>query len=132
MTPVARNTVPAMPPFDLIENQHFVPAFEQGMAEQMREELAIASNPDVASFDNTIVALELSGRLLTRVARVFFSLTSAHTNADLQVIQTELVPRYTSHNDSIRLNPELFSRLSILHQQQLLVLVSLHGLSLLF
>lgn len=105
-----------MPPFDLIENEHFVPAFERGMAEEMTEIVAIASNPEPASFENTIVALELAGPLLTRSRRIFSSLTSAHINDALKAIQTEMATKFSSHNDSINLNPELFARVAELYE----------------
>lgn len=104
-----------MPPFDRITNEHFVPAFERGMAEQMTEITAIASNPEPASFENTIVAMELSGQLLARAQRVFFSLTSANTNDALKAIDTEMAPKFSSHNDSIVLNPALFARVAELY-----------------
>ncbi|MDA0681007.1 MAG: M3 family metallopeptidase [Proteobacteria bacterium] len=104
-----------MPPFDLIRNEHFAPAFERGMAEEMTEVMVIVSNPEPASFDNTIVALELSGQLLSRSRRVFSSLTGAHTNDALKVIQKDMAPRFSSHNDSINLNPDLFARVADLY-----------------
>jgi len=107
-----------MPPFDLIKDEHFVPAFDRGMAEHMSEILAIASNPEPASFDNTIVAMEHTGRLLARAQAVFFSLTGAHTNDALKAIQTEMSPKFSSHFDSIVLNPELFARVSSLYDQR--------------
>ncbi len=73
-----------MPPFDLIKDEHYVPAFERGMAEESAEIEAIAANPEAAGFDNTIVAMEHSGQLLTRALRVFRNLTGAHTNETLQ------------------------------------------------
>jgi peptidyl-dipeptidase Dcp len=81
-----------MPPFDLIETEHYVPAFERGMAEQLSEIEAIATNPEPASFENTIVALERSGQLLDRPRRVFDAMVSAHTNDALKEIQTEMAP----------------------------------------
>ena len=87
------STLPyGMPPFDLIENEHYVPAFERGMAEESAEIEAIASNPEAATFENTIVAMELSGQLLERAQRVFFGQTSAHINDAMQEIQTEMAP----------------------------------------
>lgn len=113
------STLPyGMPRFDLIKDEHYVPAFERGMAEQMTEVQAIASNPDPASFENTIVAMELSGRMLARTQAVFFNLTSAHTNDALQAIQTEMSPKFSAHFDSIVLNPELFARVETLYEQR--------------
>lgn len=104
-----------MPPFDLIKTEHFVPAFERGMAEQMTEIMAIASNPEAASFENTIVAMERSGQLLDRSQRDFFNLVSAHTNDALNAIETEMAPKFSSHNDSIVLNPDVFARVAELY-----------------
>ena len=107
-----------MPPFDLIRDEHFVPAFERGMAEQSAEIEAIASNPEAAAFDNTIVAMEHSGRLLTRTRRVFSNLTGAHTNETLQEIQQEMAPKFSAHNDNILLNSELFARVASLYESR--------------
>ena len=104
-----------MPPFDLIENEHYVPAFERGMAEESAEIQAIASNTRGATFENTIIAMEYSGALLERARRVFSSLTSAHTNDALKEIQTEMAPRFAAHNDNILLNTDLFARVSGLY-----------------
>jgi len=104
-----------MPPFDLIRDEHFVPAFERGMAEHMSEIEAIASNPEAATFENTIVAMELAGRLLARSRQVFFNLSGANINDEMKAIQTEMAPRFSSHNDSIRLNPDLFARIAVLY-----------------
>lgn len=105
----------AMPRFDLISSEHFVPAFERGMAEQTAEIQAIAANPEPADFENTIVAMERSGQLLTRSRNVFSNLISAHTNDGLNAIDTEMAPRFSAHRDSIALNPELFARVAQLY-----------------
>ena len=105
-----------MPPFDLIRNEHFVPAFERGMAEQMTEIEAIAANPEAATFDNTIVAMERTGQMLNLSNRVFNALTSAHTNDTLEEIDTEMAPRFSAHNDNILLNSDLFARVSALFE----------------
>jgi peptidyl-dipeptidase Dcp len=112
----AENSLPyGMPPFDLIENEHYVPAFERGMAEQSAEIEVIATNPQAATFENTIVAMERSGQLLERAQRVFFGQTSAHINDALQEIQTEMAPKFSAHNDNILLNSELFARVASLY-----------------
>ena len=104
-----------MPAFDLIKNEHFVPAFERGMAEQSTEIEAIASNPEAATFENTIVAMERTGQMLTRARRVFSNLTSAHTNDTLQEVQSEMAPKFSTHNDNILLNSDLFARVASLY-----------------
>lgn len=103
------------PPFDLITNQHYQPAFERGMAEQIAEVEAIASQEAAPDFENTIVALELSGQLLNRVSSVFFALSSAHTNDDIQALQQQMAPELAAHNDAILLNRDLFARISALY-----------------
>src|SRR5690606_9178784 len=72
------------PHFDRVNDAHYAPAFEQGMAEQLTEVKVIAQNSEKPTFANTIVALERSGQLLTRVNNVFFNLASAHTNPTIQ------------------------------------------------
>ncbi len=106
----------AYPPFDQIGNEHYQAAFERGMAEQIAEVDAIASQQAEPDFDNTIVALELSGQLLNRVSAVFFALSSAHTNDEIQALQQQLAPELAAHYDAILLNRELFARISALHE----------------
>jgi peptidyl-dipeptidase Dcp len=74
------------PPFDKLRSAHFVPAFEEAMKQELAEVERIANNPEEPTFENTMVALERSGRMLTRVANAFSVLTSANTNPDLQRI----------------------------------------------
>ena len=104
------------PNFDVIENRHFMPAFERGMEEQLAEIDSIATQESEPTFENTIVAMELSGDLLTRVQRVFYNLTSAHTNDEIQEIQSELAPKLAAHSDNIYLNSDLFNRVETLYQ----------------
>ena len=104
------------PDFNVIENRHFMPAFERGMEEQLREIDSIATQESEPTFDNTIVEMELSGDLLTRVQRVFYNLTSAHTNDEIQKIQSELAPKLAAHSDNIYLNRDLFNRVETLYQ----------------
>jgi len=107
-----------MPPFDRIEDAHFVPAMERGMEQQLDEIETIAGNPEPPTFENTIVALERSGRLLGRVTAVFFNLVGADTNDKRQEIQREMSPRLSAHRDAIQLDPELFGRIDALHQRR--------------
>lgn len=106
------------PQFDQITEDHYLPAFHQGMAEQLAEIDAIASQAAAPDFENTIVALELSGQLLDRVARVFFSMASAHTNDEIRALQQELAPELAAHEDSILLNQDLFARVRSLHDEK--------------
>jgi peptidyl-dipeptidase Dcp len=89
------------PQFDKIKNEHFLPAFEQGMVENLKEVEAIANNPAAPTFDNTIVALEKSGELLSRASRVFFNLNGTLTNPEMQKIQRTLAPKLAAHGDAI-------------------------------
>ena len=98
------------PPFDVIRDEHYVPAFDAGMAEQRLEIDAIAAAQEPATFRNTVEALERSGALLTRVASAFFCVAGAHTNETLQAIQQEIAPRLSAHGDAIYLDPKLFER----------------------
>lgn len=108
----------SFPPFDLIANEHYQPAFEVGMAEQIAEVEAIAGQEAAPDFENTIVALELSGQLLNRVSSVFFALSSAHTNDDIQALQQQLAPELAAHYDAILLNRDLFARISALYESR--------------
>ena len=106
------------PPFDLIENSHYLPAFEQGMAEQLEELDAIVNQANEPTFENTILPMEVSGQLLSRVSRVFYSLAGAHTNDAIRELEQELAPRLAAHNDKILLNPALYERISFLHERR--------------
>ncbi len=103
------------PPFDKIRTEHFKPAFERAIAEQKAEIDSIANNTEAPSFDNTIRALEYSGALLTKVSSVFYPMTSANTNPDIQKIQSEMAPIMSAHNDDIYLNPQLFERVKTVY-----------------
>ena len=107
-----------LPPFDRIDESHYGPAFEQGMAEQIAEVEAIAALTAAPTFENTIVALERSGRLLNRVATTFFALSSAHTSDALDEIRSEVAPQLAAHNDRILLNGALFARVAALHAER--------------
>jgi len=106
------------PDFTVIEEKHYLPAFERGMEEQLREIEQIASNPDEPTFENTIVAIEKSGEILSRVQSVFFNMTSSTTNDKIQEIQSEVSPKLAAHSDDILLNDQLFERVKILYDQK--------------
>ncbi|TVQ66731.1 MAG: M3 family peptidase [Balneolaceae bacterium] len=106
------------PDFDAIQPSHFRDAFTDGMQFHIEEIEEIASNPDEPTFENTIVAMERAGELLTRSRRVFSNLTSAHTNEELQAIQTEFAPKFAAHSDNILLNKNLFSRIETLFSRK--------------
>lgn len=100
-----------LPPFALVRPEHFAPAFEAGMASQLLEISAIASNLEPPTFDNTLVAMERSGRLLTRTAQLFFNLVSAASTPEIGAVEKEFAPKLAAHSDSIRLNVALFARI---------------------
>ena len=106
------------PQFDLIKDSHFAPAFDAGMAEQLKEIDAIANNPEEATFDNTIIALEKSGQVLDRATTVFFALTGADTNKDREKLQGEYSTRFSAHSDAITLNGKLFARIKALYDSR--------------
>jgi len=95
-----------------------VPATKAGMQEQLKEVDAIAANADKATFDNTVVALERTGRLLDRVQRTFSNLNAADTNPTRQKIETELAPQLSAHHDAILLNSKLFARVQELYSNR--------------
>ncbi len=106
------------PPFDQIKDQHFAPAYEAGMAEQLQEVKPIANNPEPPTFENTIVALEKTGDLLGRVDRIFSNLSAANTNPALQKTETEMAPKLSAHQDAIHLNGPLFKRIETLYNNR--------------
>ena len=99
-----------VPPFDLVRDEHYLPAMREAMAQEKAEIAAIVSNPEPATFANTIEALERSGRMYARVSRVFGAVSSAHTNETLQDVERTLAPEEAAHGDDISLNPELYAR----------------------
>ena len=101
-----------IPPFDRIQTKHYVPAFEKGMADHLKEIDEIANNSEPATFENTIVALDETGKLLDKVANVFFNLSSSNTNEEIQKIQLEISPKLSAHEDKILLNEKLFKRVN--------------------
>lgn len=104
-----------VPPFERIKPEHFMPAFEAGMQQQKEKVAAIYTVRSTPTFQNTIVPLESSDLLLKKVVTVFFNLTSAHTNPQLEKISSEIAPKLAQHHDDILLNPELFSRVKQVH-----------------
>ncbi len=106
-----------IPPFDKITNEHYAPAFDKAIAEAKAEILVVANNEDVPTFENTVVALEYGGKLLTKVADVFYNLTGAHTNDELKALSKDIGPRLAGLNDDVNLNPELFKRVETLYNK---------------
>jgi len=106
-----------LPPFALIRDQHYLPAFYGGMEEQLAEVAAIIAQPEI-TFENTVIALEKSGRTLTRVSLVFFNKSSSDTSEDLEAMEAEIAPKLAAHSDAIKLNPELWSRIGRLYSER--------------
>ncbi len=104
-----------MPPFDRIADAHYAPAFAEGMRQEIAEVRVIADNPAAAGFENTVVALERSGRLLKRVSAVFFNLTGANTSDPMEALERDLAPKLAAHRDAIKLDAKLFRRIDALH-----------------
>lgn len=107
-----------VPPFNLIKPEHYMPAFERGMAEQKKEVGAITSNTAPPTFANTVDALERSGALLNKVAGVFNNMTSSNTNEELQKIDKELAPKLAQHGDDIAMNAALFARVKAVYDEK--------------
>jgi peptidyl-dipeptidase Dcp len=106
------------PPFDKIKDEDFQPAIEAGMAQAKAELLRIADNPDAPTFDNTIVAMEKSGRLFDRAMAAFNGVTGANTNPTLQNVKTIEAPKLAAHRDFLYLNTKLFARVSAIYNQR--------------
>ena len=106
------------PLFDKIKNEHFAPAIEAGMREQLQEIEPIANNSEKPTFENTVVALERTGRLLDRAENTFSNLKGCNTNPEMQKIDKEMAPKLSAHRDEIFLNPKLFARVQQLYDNR--------------
>jgi peptidyl-dipeptidase Dcp len=107
-----------VPPFDLVQNEHYLPAFREAMAEHKAEIETIVNNPEAPSFANTIEALDRAGALYSRVSSVFNAVNGANTNDTLQAIDRTLAPERAAHFDDIRLNPALYQRVKTVYDQR--------------
>ena len=115
----ARSTLPyQLPPFAAISDEHYRPAFLQGMTEQLAEVGAITHTADAPTFDNTLVALERSGQTLSRVAEVFFNKSSSDSSDLTTDLEEELAPLLAAHADAMRLDPALYARIAALHARR--------------
>ncbi len=106
------------PPFNEIKNEHFMPAYEEGMKDQKAEVEAIINNPEKPTFKNTIEAFEKSGKLFTKVNNVFNCLNGANTNDSLQEISRKVAPMIAKHFDEIYLNDKFFDRVKVIYQEK--------------
>ncbi|MBY6094226.1 M3 family metallopeptidase [Ferrimonas balearica] len=106
------------PDFSRITDEHFKPAFEVGMAQHMAEIDAIANNPEAPTFENTLVAMEKSGALLSRAASVFYNLSSSTSNDARRALETEMGPKFAEHQDNVYLNAKLFERVKAIYDHR--------------
>jgi peptidyl-dipeptidase Dcp len=107
-----------VPPFDKIDTTHYMPAFMEGMKQQNAEIDSLISNAEEANFENTILAFDRSGMMLTRVSRVFFNLNEANTNEQMQAIARNIDPLLSKHRDDIYLNEDLFARIKAVYEKR--------------
>jgi len=115
---VAYDTPFEVPPFDKIKDEHFKPAFEEAFKQHNAEIDAIVKQEEEPTFDNTILALENSGKLLSKVSTVFGNLNSAHTNDALKALAIDLAPISSAHRDNISLNDTLFNRIKVVWENK--------------
>ena len=106
------------PQFDKIRNEHYMPAFEQGIAEAKAEIDAIANNPETPTFENTIEAMEYSGETLDRVSSIFYNLMEADVNEQMQQITEEVAPMLNDYSMYVSLNEKLFERVKAVYEQR--------------
>lgn len=106
------------PQFDKIRNEHYMPAFEQGIAEAKAEIDAIANNPEAPTFENTIEAMEYSGETLDRVSSIFYNLMEADVNEQMQQIAEEVAPMLNDYSMYVSLNEKLFERVKAVYEQR--------------
>ena len=105
-------------PFDRITLADYMPAFEEGMKRQNAEIDAIVNNPEPATFENTVVALENSGKMLTKVISAFFNINHSDTNDDIDSLAQQITPLLSEHEDAIMLNEQLFERIKTVYDQR--------------
>jgi len=107
-----------VPPFDQIKNEHYMPAFEAGIAEQQAEIEKIVNNEETPTFQNTILPFDKSGEILDRVSNVFFNLNECLTNDEMIAIAEQVLPMLSKHSDAIMMNPKLFERIDYVYQHR--------------
>jgi len=107
-----------VPPFDKIDTSHYMPAFLEGMKQQNAEIDSIINNPAEPTFENTILAYDKSGKLLTKVNNVFFAITEANTDEKIQLIARDVNPLLSKHYDEIGMNEKLFKRIKTIYDKR--------------
>lgn len=106
------------PPFDKIKIEHYEPAFKKGIEEQNQNIQAIIDNKQEPDFENTIVALDNSDPILSRVSAIFFNMTDAETTDELTQLSIKIAPVLSEHNDNIYLNQALFKKVNAVYQKK--------------
>lgn len=107
-----------IPPFEQIKPEHYLPAFEEGMKQQMEAIDAIVNNEEEPTFENTIVAYEYSGELLNKVSGVFFNISGVESDDEMRAIEEEIIPKLSAHGDNIALNAKLFARIKSVYDNR--------------
>lgn len=107
-----------VPPFDKIDTSHYMPAFIEGIKQHEEEISAITNNSEAPTFENTILAYDKSGKLLTKVSKVFFNVKSANTNDQMQIIAEKVTPMLSAHYDNISMNAKLFERIKSVYENR--------------
>ncbi|MBR8537257.1 M3 family metallopeptidase [Carboxylicivirga sediminis] len=107
-----------VPPFEQIKPEHYMPALDRAMAEHKKEVEAIINNNKAATFENTIVALDDAGKMLSEVTSVYFGLKSADGTEGIMAIATDVAKKLSAHSDDISLNPDLFNRVEAVYNQK--------------
>jgi peptidyl-dipeptidase Dcp len=107
-----------VPPFNTIDTSDYMPAFIEGMKQQMAEIDSIVNNPEAPTFENTILVFDKSGKLLTNVSKVFFNVNEANTNDAMQKIARDVTPLLSKHGDDIAMNPKLFERIKVVYDNR--------------
>jgi peptidyl-dipeptidase Dcp len=115
---VAYQTPFEVPPFDKIDTTDYMPAFVEGMKQEKEDIDRIINNTEEPTFENTILAFDRSGKLLTRVSKVFYNLNSANTNEQMQAIARNIDPLLSKHRDDIVLNEKLFQRIKAIYDKR--------------
>lgn len=107
-----------VPPFDKIDTSHYMPAFEEGIKQHEAEIEAIVNNTEEPSFENTILAFDKSGKLLTKVSKVFFNVKGANNSKKLQEIAQQVTPMLTAHSSNISMNAGLFAKIKAVYDKR--------------
>ncbi|MCU7493358.1 MAG: M3 family metallopeptidase [Ignavibacteria bacterium] len=107
-----------VPPFDKIKEEHYLPAFKEGIKQQQKEIKAIINNKKEPTFENTILALERSGELLTKVGNVYYNAMNTQITDNIQKISREVTPLMAKNSDDINLNEKLFQRVKAVYDKK--------------